>query len=143
MNTKTFITLIGLVVVASIFLALSGSKTTVSVGGVSRGEQYQATTTDSTTWTLGTAKVVATGNGILGSVVVPVTSAVAGLSFYDATTTDVLKRTGNTATTTILLAKFPVTTVGTYVFDVGYKTALLVESTGTAIASSTVTYKRQ
>ncbi len=127
-------------------------KTTVverTVGSVNIGAEYSriniaastaygATTTPQRTATVGTIKI---GSGSLGSVVI--TGAAAGLmNFYDATTSDVTKRTNNVATSTILLASLPASLVaGTYVFDVEFRTGLFVDITGT-YPTTTVTYRQ-
>lgn len=99
---------------------------------------YGATTTPRRTSTAGTIK---TGSGALGSIVI--TGAAAGLmNFYDATTSDVTKRTDNVATSSILLASIPASLVaGTYTFDIEFKTGLFVDINGT-YPTTTVTYRQ-
>ncbi len=99
---------------------------------------YGATTTPNVAGISGGIKV---GAGSLGSVVI--TGAAAGvLNFYDATTSDVSKRTGNKATSTILLANLPASLVaGTYIFDAAFNYGLFYElNTGTA-PTTTVTFR--
>ena len=85
--------------------------------------------------------LIKTGTGALGSVII--TGANTGIiNFYNATTSNVSARTGNTATSTILLASFPASAAaGTYTFDVVYTTGLLVELESGLMATSTITYR--
>lgn len=80
------------------------------------------------------------GPGIFGSLVI--TGAGAGtINFFDATTSNVNLRTGNAATSTILIASFPVSTAaGTYTIDATLNSGLLMEVIGTA-PTSTPTWK--
>jgi len=80
------------------------------------------------------------GRGILGSLVI--TGAGAGtINFYNATTSDVTKRTGTTATSTILIASFPASAAaGTYTLDANFTDGLLMEIIGSA-PTSTPTWK--
>jgi hypothetical protein len=104
------------------------------------GNEYQATTTDST-W----SGAVATGNCkaggltdflVLGSIIVT-SSSNADIYVYDATTTTAHS---NHATTTI--AAFPNVVAGTYTFDVRLKRGLCVIVTTTeGVASSTITFR--
>ena len=89
----------------------------------------------------GLNEVIKQGGGALGSVII--TGAAAGaVNFYDATTTNIVWRTGNKATSTILLASLPVSLVaGTYVFDIEFRTGLLVDVIG-VVPTSTVTYRQ-
>jgi hypothetical protein len=129
------------------FLAINTRPSTV-IGSVAQTEEYSrvniaasaaygATTTPNSNGTTGGIKV---GTGAFGSVIIE--GAVAGtLNFYDATTTDVTRRTGNKATSTILLASLPSSLVaGTYVFDEAIQTGLFVEILGTA-PTTTVTFR--
>lgn len=117
-------------------------------GSVVVGNEYNATTTGSgaaygNTITgdqnlTGTTSPVA---GSLGSVVI--TGANTGIwHLYDATTTDVNKRTGNRATSTILLATFPASiAAGTYTFDAQYNHGLLLDYTSGIMPTTTITYR--
>lgn len=81
-----------------------------------------------------------TNYGSLGSVVI--TGDNTGmLHFYDATTSDVSKRTGNKPTTTIHIATIAASAAeNTYVFDAVVAQGLLMVVSGTA-PTSTVTYR--
>lgn len=130
-----------LIVGAILFLALTSYLGSLDYGqsakaSVIQGSEYHATTT--TTGTFATENALQTGSGALGSVVI--TGPAAGvMNFYDATTSDVSKRTGNKATSTILLASFPASApAGTYTFDEAFYTGLYVSVIGT-MPTSTIT----
>lgn len=109
-------------------------------GSVGFGNDYLGTTTDQT-WTTLTPKVLKSTGGSLGSVVVT-TVGTGSLTLYDATTTDITKRTGGTATSTLVLANFQITTaLGTYTFDRSFNDGLIVVWVGTNNASTTITYR--
>lgn len=124
--------LIGFLVGLSYFN--SSNKT---LAGVNIGNEYKATTTDAT-WSTATAagdcKDSLIDRKILGSVIVTKTSN-AILNIYDATTT---RAHSNHATTT--LASFPLTTVGTYIFDVSATRGICVQvDNAVGYASTTIT----
>ncbi len=85
--------------------------------------------------------LIRSGPGTFGSFIVE--GAAAGVvNVYDATTTDKNKRTGNTATSSILIASFPASLAeGTYTFDAQFATGLLVDLYAGTMPTSTVTYK--
>lgn len=102
-------------------------------GSVNIANDYHSTTTDAT-WT--SPRLIQTGNGTLGSVVIT-TAGTGRLSLYDATTTNSSLRTKSGTTT---LANFNVTTtVGTYTFDSQFYDGLIVEFSGANVASTTIT----
>lgn len=124
-----------------LLLAFMSGQSQIASGSVQDGQGYQATTTDSS-WV--GSKPVKLGATMLGSVVITSSSTAAYLRIYDATTTDINKRIPPTATSSILIADFPVSSAaGTYTFDVQLKNGLLVDvSTAVpGIASSTITFK--
>lgn len=128
-----------LVVVASLAVIAFSSLQGTSVGAsVIEGQEYNATTT------YGAhpqgERTLKTGAGSLGSVII--TGDNTGLiTFYNATTSDVNLRTGNTATSAITVADFPASSPeGTYTFDAVFTTGLLMVTTGTP-ATSTVTWR--
>lgn len=93
-----------------------------------------------------TGRLLRSGYGTLGSVVI--TGANSGVvSFYNATTTDINKRLGNTSTSSIHLATIPASAAaGTYTFDVIYTDGLFVDRNpqdlgGGAFPTSTITYR--
>ncbi len=109
-------------------------------GSVNYGGEYQGTTTDAT-WTTLTPVVLKSGTGSLGSIVIT-TVGTGSLTLYDATTTDVTKRTGATATSTLVLANLQITTtLGTYTFDRNYYNGLIAVWVGTNNASTTITFR--
>lgn len=133
------------ILILGIFIAsyLGAFRALPVLGSVGQGSDYYATTTTDFLSSASSQAVILVkgGYGSLGSVIV--TSVNTGqMFFYDATTSDVTKRTGNTASSTIQIAVLgPSVAVGTYVFDVAFGRGLLmVRQTGTA-ASTTVTYR--
>jgi len=114
----------------------------VVLGSIDGEAGYQATTTCPTGCGGGFTGLglVKTGGGMLGSVVV--TGYNTGrFALYNATTSDVNRRTGNKATSTILIADFPLGTgTTTYPFDVNFTDGLLISGSGN-LPTSTITYK--
>lgn len=147
MNKDNFlIAFVGiLLILAVVFTPRLLPPPTVSYGSVNQGNEYYATTTDAT-WsgtTFASAKVINTGVGALGSVIIEKATAAGTINIYDATTTNVNLRTNNLATTTITLASFLSTALGgTYTFDATYLNGLIIEvGTSAGVASSTITYR--
>lgn len=146
MNTATKLSIGGIVgalflTIMFLFAFISGQSQNVGAS-VSDGQGYYATTTSTGTFTYPTTMTPTTtpSSGIFGSVII--TGAAAGvINIYDATTTNVNLRTGQRATSTILLATFPASTAaGTYTFDRVYNTGLIIDMIGTS-PTTTVTYK--
>src|SRR3990167_5022954 len=111
---------------------------------VSVTNEYQATTTAASTVygnTITGDALVKTGFGVLGSIVL--TGATAGVvNVFDATTTDVLKRTGNKATSTILIASLPASlAAGTYTFDHEFTDGLFVDLAAGTMPTTTITWR--
>jgi len=81
------------------------------------------------------------GAGSFGSIVI--TGANTGvINVYNATTTDVNKRTGQKATSTILIASIPASTAaGTYVFDASYTDGLYIDLVSGNMPTTTITYR--
>ena len=110
---------------------------------ISESSDYTATSTAASAvygaTTVG--KSFKSGHGSFGSVII--TGANTGvLNFYNATTSDVNLRTGNKATSTILLASIPASTAaGTYVFDVEYTNGLLLVLESGLMPTSTISYR--
>lgn len=114
-------------------------------GSTIEGQEYNATTTAASA-VFGsqvnlTNRVIKTGYGSLGSVVI--TGANTGtLNFYNATTTDITKRTGNTPTSTILIASIPASAAaGTYIFDAVFTTGLMVDLWSGTAPTTTITWR--
>ena|SRR3990167_8924707 len=114
------------------------------VGSVAVGNQYQSTTTpqvaDGTNLCPARSGMASSTTGILGTVNVLGTGT-GELLILDATTTDVTRRIGNIATSSLILAWYPVgfgTT--TNEFDIEFKRGLLIDYT-TGVATSTISYR--
>ena len=139
MTLKTFLPLATALTVALImaaFFALSLSAQ-IAKGSVSDTNEYNATTTHALSVT---ERTLRTGRGSLAQVTI--TGDNTGLiTIYNATTSDVTRRTGQKATSTIIIADFPTATPeGTYTFDALYTDGLLVVTSG-APATSTITWR--
>ncbi len=111
-------------------------------GSITPTQEYTATTTAANSVygaTVTTGRLIRTGQGALGSIVI--TGANTGIvNIYNATTTDATKRI--TATSTILMASIPASAVaGTYTFDVGYTDGLYIDLVSGTMPTSTVTYR--
>lgn len=130
-----------LIVLAGV--SLIGKREVSTLGSVNQSNEYHSTSTSVTTGsssfstTAGDYKVLQTGPGTLGSVVITYGSN-APLRILDATSTKT-----NTEWATTTLADFKTTgTPGTYTFDVIFQKGLLVETVSTVgLASSTITYR--
>ena len=114
-------------------------------GSVNVANEYVATSTASNTLygaTITDDKTIIRGQGVLGSVVIT-GAGTAIWNLYDATTTDVNLRTGQKATSTILVASFPASVAaGTYTFDVIFNDGLLLDVQSGVMATSTITFRR-
>lgn len=101
-----------------------------------------STTTNGTTWTTNVPKLIKTGPGTFSKVLITKSSN-SEIYVYDATTTNVNLRTGNKATSTILLAQFGQgATSGTYNFNSQFGSGLTIEViSSVGIASSTITWQ--
>jgi len=128
---------IGIAIISGIFILVSNNQNK-GIGSVMQSGEYHATTTSQGRFP--SSVVLQSGYGTLGSVII--TGATTGIiNLYDATTTDVTKRTGNTATSTLYIATLPASTAaGTYTFDTSFYTGLLVEIIGTT-PTTTITYR--
>lgn len=105
---------------------------------VARSGEYQSTTTDATFAVAPAFKVIQTGEGTLGSLVVA-TAGSGVINVYDGTTTDATKRTKAATTTLIHLTT---SVQGTYQLDLVAHDGLLVETVGTQTGSTTITYRQ-
>lgn len=113
-------------------------------GSVEIGNNYLATTTAANSLygaNATTDYLVRTGGGTFGSLVI--TGANTGIiNIYDATTTSVLKRTGNKATSTIHIASIPASAAAnTFTFDVQFNTGLLIDLDTGLMPTTTITYR--
>jgi hypothetical protein len=126
-----------IVIILTAILVTMVFKADTSMGSVQEGQEYQATTTNAASTAIRTIK---TGQGALGSLVITGDNT-GTITFYNATTSDVTKRTGQKATSSITIADFPASSPeGTYTFDASFADGLLVVTTG-APATSTITYR--
>ncbi len=130
-------------VIAALFVGYLLINQDSPLGGVTVGNEYNATSTaaNSVYGGLTTDKLLKTGWGSFGSVII--TGANTGIvNFYNATTSNVLARTNQTATSTILIASIPAsTTAGTYIFDVVFTDGLLLELESGNMPTTTVTWR--
>lgn len=127
-----------LAVLAAGFVSRSAPQNQLQTfGSVAIGNEYHST---STSFLSTPISLIATGNGALGSIII--TGSNTGVTnIYDATTTNINLRTGQAATSSILIASLPASlAVGTYTFDVLYFNGLLFDRTGT-VPTSTITYR--
>ena len=137
--------LAGIVVamIVTAFLFSLFNETRIAQGSTIQGNDYQATTTagNSVYGSFTTGRLIKTGYGSLGTVVV--TGANTGVvNFYDATTTDITKRTNNTATATILVASLPASlAAGDYVFDTQLSWGLYVDLVSGTIPTTTIAFR--
>lgn len=145
--TKTQYSLYGFVilaVLAVVYLMGASQRTYQAEASTITGMDYNATSTAASNLfgaqTAG-GQIIKSRAGTLASVII--TGANTGVvNFYDATTTDISKRTGNTATSSILLASFPTNaTVGTYTLDIGFNTSLLMELYSGNMPTTTITWR--
>lgn len=136
---------LGSVIVAvGVFLIGQGTAMQDNFGSVSVSSEYHATSTAANSVfgaTITNDTLVVSGPGTLGSVVI--TGANTGvINIYNATTTNVSQRTGNTATSTILLASIPASAAaGTYTFDLLFTDGLFVDLNGGIMPTTTITFR--
>ena len=118
------------------------------MGSVSQSGEYHATSTSASTITkelrLGfdPNDLNAIKKGTFGSVIMTGTMRGEGLiEIYDATTTNILARTGGTPSSSFLLTSIPTeNSTGTYTYDVAYQNGLIMVITG-IVPKATVTYR--
>lgn len=144
---QTYLILAGVLVGILVFVGVSRLLPTKSYslgGGASNLDTYQATSTRSGTGAaIASISVLSDGTqgtgGTLGAVTI--TGAGAGSYFFwDATTTNVNKRTGQIATSSLKVITIPASAAtGTYTFKANFYTGMIMEIQGTA-PTSTVTY---
>jgi hypothetical protein len=137
-TTRTVLTVQVLGFIALAALILGWAYVNRAQASVTVGNEYQyATTTSGTGASVRTAK---TGYGSLAQVTI--TGKNAGITqIYDATTSDITKRTGQTATSSLLIAEIPSNAPeGTYTFDDVFTRGLLIVTSGTP-ATSTISYR--
>lgn len=126
-------------ILLAIVALLGGSYGVTQLGSIQDGQAYNATTTLSgfiPGVPTGGMKLIKTGGGTLGSVVIT-KSAAGSLELYDATTT-----VNGAVYGTTTLASFDATALaGTYTFDVAFSTGLLVVVPAGNLSTTTITYR--
>ncbi|MFA6314972.1 MAG: hypothetical protein WC648_01200 [Candidatus Paceibacterota bacterium] len=134
---KVLVTVVMLAIVSAFTIAIltqpdAPQELKRSYAGVTIGNEYQSTSTDST-WAGLKKAVVTNTSGVLGSVIVTGTSATV-FEIKDATsTTDV------SSTTLATFAASPGT--GTYVFDTIFTRGLSINALGSFAGKYTVTFR--
>lgn len=143
LNYKTILSVAALgLAVAFLLAVIQGPRE--AIGSARPGDEYMATSTAGSTAygaTVTSGRMIKRGAGVLGTVVI--TGANTGVvNFYDATTTNVSLRTGNKATSTILIASFPASAAaGTYVFDDGVNDGIYIDLVSGTMPTTTVLYR--
>jgi len=113
-------------------------------GSVEETNEYMATSTAASTIygaTITGDTLIRTGTGSLAQITI--TGAASGIfNIYNATTTNVDLRTGNKATSTILIVSFPSSVAtGTYTFDAQYTDGLYLDLVSGNMPTSTILYR--
>jgi hypothetical protein len=132
--------LVSLAVVAALTIIVFSGSTFQTHGSVEESNEYFATTTGSLQTPA--ERTIKTGPGALGSVVL--TGAMPGnIMFYNATTSNVLLRTGQKPTTTITIAEVAGSAEeNTYTYDVAFTDGLLMITSAVPTApTSTITWR--
>lgn len=115
----------------------------IAIGSTIQGNDYQATTTaeNAVYGSFTSSRLIKTGYGALGTV--NITGANTGaINFYDATTTDITKRTGNVSSSSILIASIPASlTAGDYVFDIALSRGLYIDLVSGNMPTTTISYR--
>lgn len=115
----------------------------IAQGSTISGQDYNSTSTASNAvYGARTASgLIKTGYGALSGVVV-LGANTGAINFYDATTTDISKRTNNTATATLLIASIPPSIVaGDYVLDVAVSNGIYMDLVSGSMPTTTITYR--
>jgi len=140
----TYILTVSLIILA-VFVAvdMAVDKIEMPVGSVNNGNEYNATSTAQNTvyGAFSANRAIKQSWGTLGSVVI--TGANTGIiNFYNATTSDITARTGNTATSSLLIASIPASlAAGTYVFDLNFTDGLFLDLVSGNMPTTTITYR--
>lgn len=142
---KLQINILGGAVIATMFVVLffGFNNEKVVEGSTIQGNDYQATTTaeNAVYGSFTSSRLIKTGYGALGTV--NITGANTGaINFYDATTTDITKRTGNVSSSSILIASIPPSLVaGNYVFDIALSRGLYIDLVSGNMPTTTISYR--
>jgi len=132
-------------ILSSMLAVVTQEKASSTFGSVTVGNEYFSTTTSA-------ASVLPiinnlTGNtaprqGTFGSIILTGSVAGGNIDFFDATTTNVNLRTGQNATSTLILASIPTgAPAGTYTYDSIYKHGILMVTSGVNNSTTTVTWR--
>lgn len=143
LNIKNLYLVALIAAVALAAVLISRDTPTDTLGSVDRSHEYIATSTagSSAFGAFTSGRLINTGAGALGSVVI--TGANTGvINFYDATTTNVNFRTGQAATSTIHIASIPASlAAGTYTFDAAYSDGLYIDIVSGTAPTTTITFR--
>lgn len=132
--------IIVIAVVAMSFL-FSWVRTERVQGSVSVTDEYMSTTTGISRFPTTGYDLLNASPGTLGQIVVTGTAS-GQLNIYDATTSDVTRRTFNTSTTSIWVVNLPgQTATGTYTFDSRFNYGMLVIPVGN-MPTTTIMFRR-
>lgn len=138
LDYKTILAIAVLLAIVGIF-SIIWQKPWQAGASVQVSNGYLSTTTPNT-GLVANGGLLCTGPSVLGSVIVMGVGT--NVILVDGTTTDVTKRTGNLATTTIVKAWLPNNaTTSTYTYDLTVDTGLTVGTAGTGAATTTITYR--
>jgi hypothetical protein len=113
-------------------------------GSVTYGSDYLATTTSTTlSGSIISVQLLKTGQGSFGSFIQTGAGTGSGnIEVYNATTSNVSLRTGQVASSTILLASIPVSAVAnTYIYDIQFTTGLLLVWPTSGLGTTTTTFR--
>lgn len=137
--------IMAMVMTAFVFAFVYENKPNVAFGSTIMGNDYLSTTTAASTaygTTITGDALIKTGSGSFGGFII--TGAATGIvNFYDATTTDITKRTGNKATSTILITSLPASlAAGDYTgYDVTFSTGLYIDLVSGNMPTTTVKFR--
>ena len=138
MKSKSIIALALVIFVVGVFYFNDESK--VAQGLTLEGHYATTTAGNAVYGSFTTGRLIKTGYGYFDKLVI--TGANTGvLNFYDATTTDITKRTGNTSTSSILIASVPASAAaGNYLFNTALVHGLYVDLVSGTMPTSTISY---
>lgn len=135
---------VALAVISALLFVVLSLQPMQTMGSVIESQEYMSTTTAASTIygsTITASKVIKAGQGSLAQVTI--TGANTGVvNFYNATTSNVSLRTGQKATSTILIASFPASVAaGTYLFDAQFTDGLYIDLVGGNMPTSSIMYR--
>lgn len=135
---------IALVISAIVVLAVIAQKPKTTEASARPGDEYQATSTAPSSAygaTVTASTRIKAGYGALGSVII-LGANTGVVNIYNATTSNVLARTGQKATSTILIASIPASAAaGTYTFDAEVTDGIYLDLVSGNMPTSTITYR--